>query len=909
MQVIFPQTTDFVCLPLHDPGATLARTGGKGLNLTRLAQAGFPVPGGFVVTTEGYNAFVEGAGLAGWMAQEAAAMDAGNPDALAALSDRIRARFRQNAMPPALAETIRAAYADMGRPRVAVRSSATAEDLPDFSFAGQQDTFLNVLGDDALLAAVVECWSSLWTARAIGYRARNGIDQSAVSLAVVVQQMVQSEVSGVLFTANPLNGRRTETVIDATLGLGEALVAGLVEPDHYVTETATGRIIEKKLGAKATVIRGMEGGGTLTESVDARGQQALGDEAIAAVTALGKRVADFYGSPQDIEWGYADGHLYLLQSRAITSLFPLPRRGDAEDLHIFFAFSAVQGMMDPLTPLGQDMIRQFFADGGRIFGGNADFRSQNGIQVAGERLWVDITSILRNKQGRALFRRVFQFIESGGADQVIAYLDDPRLAPGDIQRETIGHVARLARFVIPQLLHTLWNPEESRQSFTRLCDQMVEEYRQRFAQAKNLTAQARLLHQQGGMIFYQLLTNFMPRMYGGYGPLILLTRLAEQIGQQDPAVSEQLVMDLTRGLPHNVTTEMDLVLWQTVQAIRKDAAAAEALRAGDAGTLADAYLAGNLPPALQQPIAHFLERYGMRGLAEIDLGRTRWRENPVQVIQTLQSYLTIQAVEAAPDAVFRRGEVAAQEAIDRLANAALQAQGARLAWLVRRLAERVRALAGLREMPKFTIIRLMGVAREHLLRSGGELVAQGVLNQADDLFFLHLDELQVLGMGAPGDWKGLIQRRRAVYTQEMRRRPIPRLLISDGTAIYEGLGAATEDGAIVGSPVSAGVAEGVVRVVFDPYGANLQHGEILVCPGTDPAWTPLFLAAGGLVTEVGGMMTHGSVVAREYGIPAVVGVDRARERLQTGQRVRIDGSSGRIEILGQPQTGNDRPPL
>jgi len=889
-----------LCLPLDTPGATLAHTGGKGLNLTRLAQAGFPVPGGFVITTDGYDAFVESAGVADWMAQETAAIDATDPDALAALADHIRARFRQSTMPPALTETIRTAYADLGRPRVAVRSSATAEDLPDFSFAGQQDTFLNVLGDEALLAAVVECWSSLWTARAIGYRARNGIDQSAVSLAVVVQQMVQSEVSGVLFTANPLSGRRTETVIDATLGLGEALVAGLVEPDHYVTETATGRIIEKHLGAKATVIRGVEGGGTVTESVEAQGIQALNDEAIVAVTALGRRVADFYGAPQDIEWGYADGQLYLLQSRAITSLFPLPRRGDAEDLHIFFAFSAVQGVMDPLTPLGQDMVRQFFADGAKLFGISADFRNQKALHLAGERLWLDITPMLRNKQGRALFRRGFQFIESGGAASVYAYLDDPRLAPGEIQQQTVSHFARLARLAIPQLLRTLLRPEESRAGFTRLCDQIVEDYRTRFDQTKNLTEQARLLHQQGGTVFHQVLVNFFPRMAGGYGSLTLLTKLAETLGKENPAISGQLVMDLTRGLPHNVTTEMDLALWQTVQAIRQDGAAAEELRSGDAAALADDYLAGKLPTALHQPIAHFLNRYGMRGVAEIDMGRSRWRENPVQVIQMLQSYLAIEALEAAPDAVFRRGEVVAQAAIDTLVQAAQQAQGARLAWLVRRLAERVRALAGLREMPKFTIIRLMGVAREHLLRSGRELVAQGVLTQADDLFFLHLDELQVLGMGAPGDWKGLIRRRRAVYAQEMRRRPIPRLLVSDGTAIYEGLGAggSAEDGVLVGSPVSAGVAEGAVRVVFDPYGANLQHGEILVCPGTDPAWTPLFLAAGGLVTEVGGMMTHGSVVAREYGIPAVVGVDRATERLHTGQRVRIDGSSGRIEILG-----------
>lgn len=899
--VAAPTATDRpVCLAFDAPGATLAATGGKGLNLMKLAQAGFPVPGGFVIATPAYDAFVSAAGLSEWIGTQVAGTALDDPDGLAALSDRIRARFRESSIPPGLGEAIRSAYAGLGRPKVAVRSSATAEDLPDFSFAGQQDTFLNVADDDRLLTAVVECWSSLWTARAIGYRARNGIDQSAVSLAVVVQEMVQSDVSGVLFTANPLNGRRTETAIDATFGLGEALVAGLVEPDHYVTETATGRILEKQLGAKGTVIRGQAGGGTVTESADAATRQALTDGEIAAVTALGKRVADFYGSPQDIEWAYAEGKLYLLQSRAITSLYPLPPVGDAEDLHVFFAFSAVQGVMDPLTPLGQDMIRSAFSGGAQILGVELDYRSQTAMYLAGERLWVNLTGVLRNRVGRTLFLAAFGAIESGGAQALRPYLNDPRLAEqGGPTPVTIQRVWRLAKQVLPKIPATLFWPERSAQALFDSFDQLLADSQARLEAAPTFAAQVALIPQLGGTLFTVVFPNFMPRMMVGYGPLNLLFRLADRLAQEDPAISSQAVLNITRGLPRNVTTEMDLALWATAQAIRGDTTAATALASGDPQALAQGYLRGELPPALQGALADFLERYGMRGVAEIDMGRARWRENPVQVVQTLQSYLAIENPEAAPDRVFQRGKAEAQQAIDALAGSAARLRGAMAGRLVRWLAARVRALGGLRELPKFTIIRLMGMIRRVLLAQGERLVAEGVLSQADDLFFLHLDELQVLAMDAPGDWQGLVGRRRAVYAQEMRRRPIPRLLFSDGTTIYEGLGAggADGDGVIVGSPVSAGVVEGTVRVVFDPHGAQLQPGEILVCPGTDPAWTPLFLAAGGLVTEVGGMMTHGSVVAREYGIPAVVGVDRATERLQTGQRVRMDGSSGRIELL------------
>ena len=890
-----------LCLPLNAPGATLAATGGKGLNLTKLAQAGFPVPGGLIVTTAGYDAFVTGAGLDGWMAGEVAAMDSSNPDALAALSQRIRARFRESAIPSALAETIRSAYASLGRPKVAVRSSATAEDLPDFSFAGQQDTFLNVLGDDALWDAVRECWSSLWTARAIGYRARNGIDQSAVSLAVVVQEMVQSEVSGVLFTANPLSGRRTETVIDATFGLGEALVAGLVQPDHYVTETASGRIIEKRLGAKATVIRGVAGGGTVTEAADAGGQQALSDDAIAAVTALGKRVADFYASPQDIEWGYADGRLYLLQSRAITSLFPLPNWGDTDDLHIFFSFAAVQGVMDPITPLGQDLIKLFLSGGALLFDRPAPgYKEQRVFFIAAERLWIDFSTVIRNRLGRKLFTTAVGAIEPGARDAVVAMLDDPRILArsGPPGPTTFRSIFTLLRKIGPNLLHALRRPEETQRQFRAMIEGFVVDTERSFAQAHTLAERLAAHQEFAQRLGPQLMTLFMPCMLAGYIPLNLLLRMADRLHKSDPSISQDTVLAITRGLPYNVTTEMDLALWQTAQAIRKDAASAQLFAETDGAALGAAWQEKRLPTAAQKATDDFMARYGMRGVAEIDFGRPRWRELPDQVMQTIRSYLTIEDENAAPDAVFRRGEVAAAAAIDQLAEAAQRAWGR--GGVVRALARRVRALAGVRESPKFTAIRLMGISRAALLESGRELVTAGVIERADDLMFLHFDELQVLAMHAPGDWKRLVADRRRVWERDRGRRPLPRFLFSDGYAIYEGLTTDTNlgPGVLTGSAVSPGVAEGVVRVVFDPHGANLQHGEILVCPGTDPAWTPLFLAAGGLVTEVGGMMTHGSVVAREYGIPAVVVVDRATERLQTGQRVRIDGSSGRIEILG-----------
>ncbi len=295
-------------VPLDLAGATLRVAGGKGANLALLARAGFAVPRGFIVSTAAYRAYVAANSLDGLIDEATLDLSLDEPAALEAASQTIRAAFSAGTLPPDLAAALCNAYAADGRPPVAVRSSATAEDLPGSSFAGQQDTFLNIKGDAALLDAVVDCWSSLWTARAIAYRARNQISQKGLALAVVVQEMVMSEASGVLFTANPLNGRRTEYAIEATLGLGEALVSGQVEPDHCLVDTLSGRIVSKHLGAKATIIEGREEGGTIRRSQDASTQQAIPDAVIGDLVQLGRQVVDLMGCPQDIEWAWAGGN-------------------------------------------------------------------------------------------------------------------------------------------------------------------------------------------------------------------------------------------------------------------------------------------------------------------------------------------------------------------------------------------------------------------------------------------------------------------------------------------------------------------------------------------------------------------------------------------------------------------------
>jgi phosphohistidine swiveling domain-containing protein len=446
----------------------------------------------------------------------------------------------------------------------------------------------------------------------------------------------------------------------------------------------------------------------------------------------------------------------------------------------------------------------------------------------------------------------------------------------------------------------LW-PGEARRRFDTLLENYLQTVRvdpgkDRFERLNNFAA---FMGAQGGLAdaLPTLLPRFIPILGPAVASLNMIGHLLPHNDAGDHGFS-MLALKVTRGLPRNVTTEMDLALWETATSIRGDSAAADLFRTADAPWLASCYRVGSLPTAAGSAVEGFMEKYGMRGFGEIDLGQPRWREDPTPVMHTLQSYLQIEP-EFAPDLLFEKGAIAAEEAIQRLAAEARHQHGGWIkAKLLRGAARRVRLLMGARESPKFFAVRAMGIVRKVLLEVGEEFAAAGTISCPDDLFFLHVAELEALSHQEPRDWKALITGRCQAYDRELRRRQVPRVLVSDGRAFYEGVGASTDTGeSITGSPVSPGVAEGIVHVVIDPRGAQLAPGEILVCPGTDPAWTPLFMVAGGLVMEVGGMMTHGSVVAREYGIPAVVGVHQATLRLKDGQRIRLDGTTGSIVIL------------
>jgi pyruvate,water dikinase len=884
-------------IPFSTEEISLELVGGKGLNLAILSKAGFSVPEGFIIPTPAYLQFLEVNQLGDKINATLSSLDYASPDALETASGQIRQLFSEGEVSEPVSKAIEQGWQQLGKKPVAVRSSATAEDLPEMSFAGQQDTFLNVADAEQLQRAVVSCWSSLWTARAIGYRHRNQIPQTDVSLSVVVQIMVESESSGVMFTANPLTGLRREVVINATFGLGEALVSGQVEPDHYVFNTQAGSITEKKMGAKALVIQVKEDGGIFTHEEDKSSIQALPDEAILQLASTGKQIEALYEFPQDIEWAWKDGEIFVLQSRPITSLYPIPARDDDPHLRVYFSFGAVQGILGPVTPLGMDAIRLIFSGGASLFGYNHDHRTQLVIWSAGERLWADMAAIIRHPIGSKLILKLFPGVEPGSLGALETLISDPVMEAGSgkLRLATFRKIFKFYRSLFRIMRKHFPNPEQSaiqiRDRYDQELDNLISKYSLLSGNLLPLADLPKFFWEIRNSFIYAI-PEIMAGAMVGLVQMLVLNRFSKRL-----TGSGELVLELTRGLPNNVTTEMDLMLWESTQLIRSDQASLQHISSSTPERLADDYLKRELPEVAQEAISQFLKTYGMRGLGEIDIGRVRWRENPVPVIQTIQSYLKIEDPNSAPDVVFKRGEESAARAQKTLEELARKTLGGKMkARIIRVAARRLRALAGLRESPKFYIVQKFGLIRQAFLDQGDQLVEQGKLKQKDDLFFLVLDELDQFVQEADRDWNALIEQRRQNYTREMRRKQIPRMLVSDGRAFYNGISSVDPNHAqFKGSPVSPGTVEGTVRVVLDPNNANLSPGEILVCPGTDPAWTPLFLAAGGLVMEVGGLMTHGAIVAREYGIPAVVGVNSATEILKTGDRIRVDGSTGIIE--------------
>jgi rifampicin phosphotransferase len=874
----------------------ISRVGGKGANLGELTRAGLPVPPGFCITTDAYVQVAEGAGLAPLLQElTGGAME---PTRSAEIAAAIRERLLHVSLPPGLATTVRAAYLSVGNGApvpVAVRSSATAEDLPFASFAGQQDTYLNIIGEEALLDAVQRCWSSLWTERAVSYRTSNHIEPQSVSLSVVVQRMIEVEVAGVLFTANPLTGRRRQAVIDASPGLGEAVVSGAVNPDHFVVDTVRGEIVERRLGDKRVLIQALPEGGT--QRIERTGQSeqfCLTDQQVKTLAQLGAQVEAHYKAPQDTEWAIdTAGKLWLTQARPITTLYPLPTNAPQSDdvLRVYLSVNVAQGVYQPLTPMGMAVFRLVAGSAAEVAGFGPQPDGPRFFVEAGMRLFLDITAGLRNPIGHRLLSFVLPFGESRSAVLLQSLQSDPRLSVRPSRRWSFIRraIAIVTRLRMPlYLLQAILYPAATHRRVSGL-RQRLQPQLSISPRASSLERLA-LIEHFGRHRVIRVVGSLGPVLVAGFGCFGLAGKLLGNLASAD---EQQAVL---RALPYNPTTEMDLALWGIAQRIASDQQAATMMLESSLEQLLAAYRQQSLPPIVQQNLADFLQDYGHRGVAEIDISVPRWSDDPTHILGALVNYLRQKDADQAPDIQFRRGEQQANAMIHELTKRAMKRNWLR-GTLVNFCLRRTRALVGMREIPKFYLVWILARMRDILRPVAQELVSSGRLERIEDIYFLTFAEVR--SALASTDMRHLIQERRATYEQEMHRRHVPHILLSDGSEPTAIITAQEEGNTLSGTPASAGRITASARVVLNPTGAYLEPGEILVAPSTDPGWTPLFLTAGGLVMEMGGAMSHGAVVAREYGIPAIVGVTAATERIQTGQIITIDGSTGKITMVGE----------
>ena len=848
----------------------VAVVGGKGAQLGELSRIeGIHVPAGFCVTTDAFRRVMADAPSIDDRLDRLSRLNPDDRVAVRTLSAEIRRTLEGIAIPEDLAAEITRALAQLGElAAYAVRSSATAEDLPTASFAGQQDTYLNVVGPAAIRQHVSRCWASLFTERAVTYRLRNGFDHRKVHMAVVVQQMVFPHAAGILFTADPVTGNRKVAAVEASLGLGEALVSGLVNADAY--QVRDGEVVAKAVTTKQLAIYALPAGGTQEQAIDpARQEQpALTDAQVVRLVQLGRRIEAHFGRPQDIEWCLVDDDFQIVQSRPITTLFPIPETGDQEN-HVYVSVGHQQMMTDPMKPLGLSFWQM---------------TTPAPMADAGGRLFVDVTQRLASPTSRAGLLDVMGRGDPLIRDALETVLDREdfiRPLPDQGPPGPLFGGAPAPIETDPAIVTELIGRSEAsiatseRDIRTKSGEALLDFIRADIQELRRI-----LFDPQSHQVF-------MSAMEATWW---LNERLEAWLGEKNAADT------LTQSVPHNVTSEMGLALLDVADAIRPHPDVVAFLQHDkDEGFLDELpKLAGG--QEARDAIEAWLDKYGMRCVGEIDITRPRWSERPSTLVPMILA--NIKNFELGESR--RRFEQGRQEAWKKeqelLERLRALPEGERKAEETKRMIDRVRTFIGYREYPKYGMVGRYFVYKQALLEEAERLVQAHVLREKEDIFYLTFSELHdVVRTNRVDDQ--LIGRRKDAFRSYQALTP-PRVLTSDGEVFA---GAYRRDdlpaGALIGLPVSAGTVEGRARVILDMAEADLEAGDILVTAFTDPSWSPLFVTIKGLVTQVGGLMTHGAVIAREYGLPAVVGVEHATRLIQDGQRIRVNGTDGYVEIL------------
>ncbi len=848
----------------------VAAVGGKGAHLAELSRIdGIRVPAGFCVTTDAFRRIMADAPSIDDRLDRLSRLDPDDRATISMLSAEIRRSVEGIAIPDEVGAAITRSLARIGEHAgYAVRSSATAEDLPTASFAGQQDTYLNVVGSAAILEHISRCWASLFTDRAVTYRLRNGFDHRLVHMAVIVQQMAFPQAAGVVFTADPVTSNRKVTYVEATFGLGEALVSGLVNADVYTVRD--GDVVARSVATKRLATDASPEGGTQELAIEPERQEqpALTDTQIVRLAQLSRQIEAHFGQPQDIEWCLVDDEFQIVQSRPITTLFPIPVADDREN-HAYISVGHQQMMTDPMKPLGLSMWQ---------------LTTPRPMAEAGGRLFVDVTAILGSPTSRAGILQALRRSDPLIVDALQTILDRGDFIPTLPDEGPGGAWAA--------------GPAAPIETDPAIVAELIEH-----SEASLATLKSDIATKSGTALLEFIFTDlqelrrilFDPRSHQVFMSAMEATwwlneQLEVWLGEKNAADT------LAQSVPHNVTSEMGLALLDVADTIRPHPRVVAFLHHVEDDGFLDELPALDGGREARGAIAAYLDTYGMRCTGEIDITRPRWSERPTTLVPLILG--NIKNFE--PGAGERRFERGRQEAWEKeqelLARLRDLPAGEPRADETKKMIDRVRTFIGYREYPKYHMISRYFVYKQALLAEAERLVHAHVLREQEDIFYLSLHELHDVVRSRPVDDR-LIHQRKEAFRSYQALSP-PRVLTSDGEVVagtYRRVDVPA--GMLVGLPVSAGTVEGRARVVLDMAEADLDAGDILVTAFTDPSWTPVFVGIAGLVTEVGGLMTHGAVIAREYGLPAVVGVEHATRLIRDRQRIRVNGTDGYIEIL------------
>jgi pyruvate,water dikinase len=860
----------------------LAMVGGKGANLGELSRIdGIQVPEGFCVTTEAYKEIIGSNDAFNSSLDDLASLKADDRKGIGEISTKIRKVIEEIAIPESIDDEITRHFEELGESNAyAVRSSATAEDLPTASFAGQQDTYMNIIGKETILKHISKCWASLFTDRAIIYRLQNGFDHRKVWLSVVIQKMIFPDVAGIMFTADPVTSNRKVLSIDASFGLGEALVSGIVNADIY--KVREGRIIAKKISLKKLAVFASDEGGTIQQEIglDRQNTQTLTDNEIIELERLGRKIEAHFGCPQDIEWCLVNDTFYVVQSRPITTLYPIPERPDSyretQENHVYISVGHQQMMTDAMKPLGLSLwqliaFRPMFSAGGRLF-----------VDVTHQLASPESSKILLDGMGQhdPLIKDALTTIIERG--DFIKSLPDDKKEPNPNNKippplsaqpiiendpEIVSDLIKNSQTSIAALKQNIQT--KSGPDLFNFIGQDIQQMQQILRDPKSMGA-------------------IMAAMNAS---LWINEKMNEWLGEKNAADT------LSQSAPNNITSEMGLALLNVADVIRSYPEVIDYLQHTKDDNFLDELVKLKGGPETCDAIYGYLDKYGMRCAGEIDITKTRWSEKPLTLVPLILS--NIKNFEpGAGSRKFEQGRLEAlkkkQELLHRLKQLP---DGDQKAKETKRMIGLIRNFAGYREYPKYFIVNRSFVCKQALLKEAGRLLQVGIIHEKEDIYYLTFEELREVVRTNKVDHQ-LISNRKDEYKLFEKLTP-PRVITSDGEIITgkykrENLPA----GAIIGLPVSSGIIEGRARVILKMEDADIEEGDILVTTFTDPSWTPLFVSIKGLVTEVGGLMTHGAVIAREYGLPAVVGLENATRLIKDGQRIRVNGTYGYVEILG-----------